>query len=134
MQLSLRTRFYFALLITSSIFLLIIIIAEQSEFNVGRFIYLELAFNLILAIMSYEVTCLGAGSGNGEIFYGFYMATVLIRILLTLTIFVLYFILMDADKQEKLVFILSYFFFYFAYTILEVKHLMSKLQDKRGSE
>ncbi|KXX68251.1 hypothetical protein AVL50_20880 [Flammeovirga sp. SJP92] len=134
MQLSLRTRFYFALLITSSIFLLIIIIADQSDFNVGRFIYLELAFNLILAIMSYEVTCLGAGSGNGEIFYGFYMATVLIRILLTLTIFILYFILMDADKQEKLVFILSYFFFYFAYTILEVKHLMSKLQDKRGSE
>ncbi len=134
MHLDLRTHFYFGLLLLSSVFILMIIAAEQSEIDLGRFIYLELVFNIVIAVMSYEITCLGADTGNGPTFHSFYMATVLIRILLSLTVFILFFLKANAEKAEKLSFILCFFFFYFAYSIFEIVCLYHKLQGRSRNE
>ncbi|OHX66809.1 hypothetical protein NH26_10805 [Flammeovirga pacifica] len=80
--------------------------------------------------MSFEITCLGADTGNGPTFHTFYMATVLIRLVLSLTVFILFFLKANAGKAEKLSFILCFFFFYFAYTIFEIICLYHKLQGK----
>ncbi|MBB6462030.1 hypothetical protein [Flammeovirga kamogawensis] len=134
MQRSLRARFYIGLLKISMLFSVGVWIIELMGLDLGRFIYIEIVFNAFLAVMSYEITCLGALSGDGEIFHGFYVATVFIRVLLSLTVFTLFFIFADADKHEKLAFILSFFFFYFAYTIFEIVCLFPKLQGKSGNE
>ncbi|MBB3700488.1 hypothetical protein FHS70_004650 [Flammeovirga yaeyamensis] len=132
MHLDFRTRFYVGLLIVTMSFVIFILLASHFGVDLGRFIYHELIFNVVLAVMSFEITCLGADTGNGPTFHTFYMATVLIRLVLSLTVFILFFLKANADKTEKLSFILCFFFFYFAYTIFEIICLYHKLQGKSG--
>lgn len=129
MLMSVRARFYVGLLLMSVICLAAIkVIPMFVVSELGSFGMPILAYNLFLVILSYEMIAFGA-KGDHFMFHNFYMAATTIRMLLSMAVFVLYLLLFESTKVERLHFTITFFLMYFSFTAFEIINLFSKLRQ-----
>ena len=126
---SLRTRFFLGVAVLTTLFLSGIIVLPTykpewvSPYATGLLIY-----NVVLAIISYEVVALGA-KGNVMSFYNFFMGATTARLFMGLALFLAYFVLVQDAKVDRVIFAVNFFLLYFSFTVFEIIHLFSKLRQ-----
>ncbi|MEH0157499.1 hypothetical protein V6R21_25560 [Limibacter armeniacum] len=124
-----RGWFYGGILVLSSIFSVAIIFMPHFIESITRwFTFPLLAVNIVLVVISYEIISLGTKEG-GIAFYNFFMGATVLRLFSGIGLFLTYMILSEAGKSEKIVFAITFFTFYFSYTMFEIINLFSKLRQ-----
>lgn len=107
---------------------LTLVVKQTTDVVISDLTVWAVIYNAVLAVASYEVIAFGA-KGDVMMFHTFSMGATVARMMISLFFFVIYFLLTDAERIEKVSFILTFFLFYFSYTIFEIIGLFSKLRE-----
>ena len=84
-----------------------------------------LAYNLLLCMMSYFLVKKGM-AGDHYDFHNAFIGNTTIRLLLSAILFLVYFLNV---KENRLSFVITFFVFYFIYTVFEITSLLANLRS-----
>ncbi|MGB0524576.1 MAG: hypothetical protein ACPGJS_16505 [Flammeovirgaceae bacterium] len=90
-----------------------------------------LAYHLGLTTISFFMLRQGMKSDDGFEFYNHFMGNVAIRLLLSAAVLFIYYFKV---KVENISFTITFFAFYFTYTVFEIKYLLANLRPNSESD
>ena len=125
-----KKTFFIRLGILTAFFVLIILISQWLKFfPVHPYVWGILLYNILLTVLSYFLLQKGIKGDQFE-FYNRFMGNSAIRLLLSAALIFMYFYKVGVENMN---FIITFFVFYFTYTIFELKYLLSNLRANSDS-
>ena len=125
-----KKKFFKGLAILTGVFALGIILCQQFNWlHLHPFTWWILLYHVVLTLGSFLMVNKGL-KGDGFDFYNQFMGNAAIRLLLSAAVIFFYFYKV---KIENVGFTITFFIFYFTYTIFEIKYLLANLRQNSES-
>lgn len=103
----------------------LLVIDYTGVYGLHKHTWWILLYNVLLAVGSFFMIKKGSKGDNYD-FYNYFMGNTAVRLLLSATLFLIYFLNV---KENRIQFIITFFSFYFIYTVFEIKSLLANLRS-----